>query len=31
MGSTCSADVESLDDTEIKRLREEVLGDERDE
>ena len=30
MGSTCNTEVESLDETEIKRLRSEVLGDEDD-
>lgn len=31
MGSTCNTEVENLDDTEIKRLKQEVLGDENDE
>lgn len=31
MGSTCNTEVENLDDSEIKRLKSEVLGDENDE
>lgn len=31
MGSTCITEVENLDNSEIKRLRQEVLGDENDE
>ena len=31
MGSTCNTEVENLDDSEIKRLNSEVLGDENDE
>jgi len=30
MGSICNTEVENLDETEIKRLRSEVLGDEDD-
>ena len=30
MGSTCNTEVENLDETEIKRLRSEVLGEDSD-
>jgi hypothetical protein len=31
MGSTCITEVENLEDSEIKRLKREVLGDENNE
>ncbi len=31
MGSTCNTEVEHLDETEIARLKREVLGEDSDE
>ena len=30
MGSTCNTEVEHLDETEIERLRSEILGEDSD-